>query len=112
MGVKWTNGSVKRLAIFDNNDYEQMIKDNFQRILTEIKNLVNTWVLQKLTIKGEILIVNTLLITQLMYAGTVIQLPEWIFDEYNDIITNFIWNKDPAKVKYSSMINMIDEGGL
>jgi hypothetical protein len=89
-----------------------MIKDNFESVLTKIRNLVDTWILRKLTIKGKVLIVNTLLVTQLIYICTVIQTPEWVTKEYNSMIHKFIWNGKPAKVKYNCLVNTIDEGGL
>jgi hypothetical protein len=39
-------------------------------------------------------------------------IPKNILDECKKTITNFIWNGKPPKVKYSTLINTIEEGGL
>ena len=81
-------------------------------IIKSIKNLVDTWCLRKLTLKGKIIIANTTLISQMIYAGTVLQPPKWVIEQYKTMLMNFIWNKKPAKVKYACMINIISEDGM
>ena len=61
---------------------------SFQR---DIKNLLDSWKNRKLTIFGKPCIVNTLAISKLIYAGTLLNTPD---DEFirgiNRIIFNFI----------------------
>jgi hypothetical protein len=111
-GIKWPEHSIKTLGVYINNDIERMTRENFEYILKKIKNLVDTWCLRKLTIKGKIVIVNTLLITQLIYVSTVLQPPDGVIKEFKKIITDFVWNGKPPKVKYTCLINDIEEGGL
>jgi hypothetical protein len=64
------------------------------------------------SLKGKVLVTNTLLLSQLLYLGSCMYTPRWVFDKYKQIITKFIWNNKPAKVKYSTMIAKIEDGGL
>jgi hypothetical protein len=38
--------------------------------------------------------------------------PTWVMQQYKEIITKFIWDNKPPKVKYSTMISSVSEGGL
>jgi hypothetical protein len=72
---------------------------------------------RKLTLIGKIQVVNTLIISQLLYAATVLHMPKIFIDEYNLLIKKllikkFIWNDKPPKVKYTTLINNVEEGGL
>ena len=56
--------------------------------------------------------VNTLIVPQLLYLGNVIYMPKQYIEQYQKIITKFIWNDKPPKIKYSAMINSIGNGGM
>ena len=70
------------------------------------------WALWNLTLIGKIQVVNTLVISQLIYVGSVLNMPEIYVKQCRQMIKEFIWNKKPPKVKYNSLINTIQEGGL
>ena len=112
LGVKWPKDSVKCLGIFFNSKTDKIIDDNFKPCLEKIENLLELRCLRKLTLKGKILIVNSLAISQLLYVGTVLYTPKWVIDKYNTMIKAFIWGNKPAKVKYSCLINTVERGGL
>ena len=69
------------------------MKKNGMSYQRDIKNLLDSWKNRKLTIFGKACIVNTLSISKLIYAGTLLTTPD---DEFirgiNRIIFNFIWN--------------------
>ena len=67
--------------------------------------------LRKMT-RGKIQIINTLIIPQMLYPSTVLAIPKKCIDEYNKAIIKFLWDNKPSKVKYKSLINTIDNGGL
>ena len=56
--------------------------------------------------------VNTLVVPQLLYLGSVIHMPSIYVKEYNRMIKEFIWNGKPPKVKYMALINRVEDGGL
>jgi hypothetical protein len=65
-----------------------------------------------ITLKGKILIINTMILPQMLYPCTVIHTPDWVIEKYQSIILKFIWDNKPPKIKYKSLINNIEEGGL
>jgi hypothetical protein len=110
--MKWTTESIKTLGVYINTDSNRMINDNFKPKLQKIEQLFKIWNLRKLTLKGKIIIANTLAISQLLYIASVLYTPQWVITEYKNLITKFIWNDKPPKIKYLSLINTIDNGGL
>jgi hypothetical protein len=112
LGIKWPSTPIRSLGINIQNDYAKVISENFNNSLQKIENLLKLWCLRKMTIKGKIVIINTLIISQLLYPCTVLYTPEPIISKYKKLILEFIWEKKPAKVKYSCLINSIDNGGL
>jgi hypothetical protein len=112
IGIKWPITSVKCLGIFINANTEKMVEDNFKPCIERIEQLLSLWCLRKLTLKGKVLIINSHIISQLLYVCTVLYTPKWVLKKYEELIKAFLWNKKTAKVKYKSLINTIEDGGL
>ena len=111
-GLKWTHDMVKTLGLYIGTDMQQMTNKNFTEKLDNIQNLAELWCLRKLTLKGKILVVNTLMMPIMIYPCSVIHTPAWVITKYKDINFKFIWNSKPAKVKYSTLINEEECGRL
>jgi hypothetical protein len=111
-GLKWTRDSVKSLGIYINNDYQTMVNQNFNEKLDKVESIFNLWCLRNITLKGKVVVVNNLAVSQMLYVGTVIEPPKWAITKFRDLSKQFIWNKKPPKVKYSCLISSIAEGGL
>jgi hypothetical protein len=112
LGIKWSTKSIKMLGIYINKDEDECTKDNFKERLDKIENIVKLWCLRKMTLKGKILIVNTLLITQMLYVCSVLEPPDWAIQKFKKITMDFIWNNKKPKIKYNCLINAISNGGL
>jgi hypothetical protein len=112
VGLKWPIKSIKYLGVLINNDVGKIYVENFNERLEKIARLSNQWCLRKLTLKGKVLVVNSLIMPQMLYACTVLGTPEWVLKKYNRMITDFLWDNKPAKIKYSCLINNIENGGL
>jgi hypothetical protein len=109
--LKWAKGA-NYLGIYIANNTNEATHQNFKEKIQKIKDILGMWTLRKLTLIGKIQIVNTLALSQLLYAGTVLAMPKMYITEYNKIIKEFLWNKKPPKVKYTTLIGPIEEGGL
>jgi hypothetical protein len=111
-GLKWTNNLIKSLGVYIGTDTKKRINENYSARIKKFENLLETWCLRQMTIKGKILIVNTLILPQLLYLCSIMHTPSWVIEKYNMLISKFIWNQKPPKVKNSSLINTIENGGL
>jgi hypothetical protein len=75
LGLKWTKGATY-LGIYISNDIQKATETNFQNKMQNIEDLLKMWTLRKLTLRGKVQIVNTLVISQLLYVGTVMVMPK------------------------------------
>ena len=111
LGLKWTRGAIC-LGVYISNNLKEMINKNYSERLNKVENILKLWTLRKLTLKGKVLVTNTLIIPQLIYLISVIHMPRTYIDRFKKLITDFIWDYKPAKIKYATMINKIESGGL
>jgi exonuclease III len=109
--LKWTQGATC-LGVYISNNLEEMTRTNIDTKIKKIEDLLKLWNLRKLTILGKVRIVNTLIVPQMLYLGNVIHIPKQYVTKYDQIITAFIWDNKPPKVKYKAMTNSIENGGL
>jgi hypothetical protein len=110
--IKWTNEHIKCLGVYIHKEIDKAIEHNIQEKLDKIANIIKIWSCRHLTLKGKVTIVNSLLISQMLYIASVINIPQIAINKYNKMITNFIWNDKPAKIKYTTLIAPIAQGGL
>ena len=70
------------------------------------------WCQRDLSIKGKITVLKSLALSQLLYITSEIYAPEDFIDRVDSDIRNFVWNNKPAKVKHSTMIGDVSDGGM
>ena len=86
-------------------------KLNFEETLKSISKKLHLWSWRNLTIFGGIQIVKTFAIPIFMFTAGLVCMDKDIVTETNKIIFNFIW-KEKDKVKRSSLISDVENGGL
>ena len=75
------------------------------------QKLIDNWRIRKLTIFGRVLICKTLALPKLVYAASLLPIPNGIVKRINKILFNFIWGcKD--RVRRKTVINRVRDGGL
>ena len=110
--LKWTKKSIKSLGVIISVDQDEMVKQNYTDKLLKVEHIIKVWSKRKMTLKGRILIVNSLIVPQMLYVGTVLPCPKWALDKYKLITRAFVWQNKPSKVKYLCLINKLENGGL
>ena len=110
--IKWSNHNIKCLGVYINKDLQKATQANITDKLEKIESLIKIWSCRHLTLKGKVTIVNSLLVSQMLYIASVIHIPKWAITKYNTLINNFIWDNKPPKIKYTTLIAPITQGGL
>jgi hypothetical protein len=110
--IKWTNEHIKCLGVYIYKVIDKAIEHNIREKLDKIANIIRIWSCRQLTLKGKVTIVNSLLISQMLYIASIINIPQTAINKYSKMITNFVWNDKPAKIKYTTLIAPIAQGGL
>ena len=72
-----------------------------------MKNLLATWKCRKLSIKGKVTTINTLVVSPLIYLANVIYVPPQVITEIKEIIVDFLWDGKPPKIAYNVLIQNI-----
>ena len=78
--ISWTKTNVKTLGI--HHGYDIHIDELFTTKIAKIKACLNTWKSRNLTFQGKILIIQTLVISKILYDIEIIGIPQKI-REYN-----------------------------
>lgn len=102
--MKWTNGPIKCLGVVITHDVNQMIDINFMKSQTKIENLIQLWKKYNLTLQGKVVIINSFMISQLVYQFSVLPDPSLVMLEHIEkMLFKFIWNDKPDRIKRDIM---------
>ena len=70
------------------------------------------WNTRDLSLKGKITVLKSQAIPQLLYATSVLHVPDDFIQDVEKEIIKFIWNNKVPKIKAKTMISSIENGGL
>ena len=112
---KWKifpNNSVKSLGVhFSSTKPIDNIPLNWEMKVEKIKNIIQAWKRRYLSMVGKIIIVKSMLASQMTYAASVLNLPEHVIKDVNKTLFQFVWGSN-EKVKRRTLINEYSKGGL
>ena len=110
-GLKTVKEAVKVLGIWICKDLNKCTNINFTEKIKKLETIINMWKTRNLTIRGKIIILQSLALSQVYYAASVLHVPDDIVTKINDLIFKFIWNKK-EHVKRKVIIQDLKDGGL
>jgi hypothetical protein len=110
--LDWSQTKVSTLGVvITDNDIDNYLY-NFKPKIEKLEKLLNLWKLRDLSLIGKATIVNNLALAPFLYMGNIIHIPHNVYVEVKRLITSFIWNNKPSKIKYNVLINHFEEGGI
>ena len=112
LGLNWNTGYFKCLGIWCHTNPKLMIEKNYTERLTKIKATINIWKQRKLSLKGKITVLWSMVLPQMLYVSSMLYTPKWVIDQTDKIMFDFLWSGKKPQVKKSSIIAEISEGGL
>ncbi len=80
--------------------------------MTKLKNTLQVWSQRGLTLKGKVTILNSLALSALIYVTSVIDTPDIVIKEVDNIITEFLWKGKLHKIAKNIIIQGIGDGSL
>ena len=90
-----------------------MFNLNFRDKLSHIKQVLNIWSGQSLSLKGKITIIKSLVISKIVNICSMIYVPTDFIKEVDQLLFTFLWGEGKRpKVKRSVITNDISLGGL
>ena len=85
---------------------------NYTEKLTKIKSILGCWKFRRLSLVGKIVVLKSLVASQLVYVFSPLQKNHEVIKEINKLFFNFLWNDKGDKIKRAVMINDYPNGGL
>ena len=110
-GINWPLKCVC-LGIYFSHDLSTSIKDNFEKKLLSLEKCLNISSSRDLTLYGKINIIKSVALSKKIFVSSVLSVANRFVDQVNELLSNFIWNHKPPKIKRSTMIGKIKHGGL
>ena len=111
--IKWSDGSMKILGLSVHPTLHETICKNYELALNKAENLCKIWTSRGLSLVGKVCVVNTLVASQFLYLLQVLPTPpKDIFDKYDKIIRDFIWDHGKTKIAKERLIQDYQDCGL
>ena len=110
---KWTNNEIRVLGITIMTSSSEIIASNIEPLLVKINNISEIWSKRKLTLFGKTTIINTLLVSQLIYRLSVLPTPQLTSMKLIDnTLFSFLWGGKTHKIAKNYVTNTYENAGI
>ena len=103
---------VKILGIFLGNDRKRTDHENWDAKTKVCTNILNRWKHRKLSFKGKAVVINSLMISRLVYSATILPVPTRVINAVRESIVTFIWRDKKPAIAYNVLSLPTEKGGL
>ena len=109
----WTDGPIKILGIWVLANRNEMLNRNWSDTMNKAENILRLWRRRSLTLLGNIMIINTLVLPLFVYRLAIILTPSDLqFQQYKKLILDFLWEGKKPKIANSRLTSNYIQGGL
>ena len=88
------------------------VSHNYKDKVEKARRMLGCWKFRRLSLFGKIMVLKSLVVSQLVYILGPLQTDYEAIKELNTIFYKFLWNEKGDKIKRNVMINNLPEGGL
>ena len=111
--LHWSINPIEIPGIWLHPDIEVICDINYSPLLQKVRDIIAMWRYRALTPLGRIKIINSSIISLVIYS--LLCLPtqsDKFFADFKQITTDFIWKGKGTKIRYDKILQDYDEGGL
>ena len=108
--ISWTKTNVKTLGI--HHGYEINETAVWMQKINKIKSCIQIWKTRDLSYIGKVLVIKSLLVSQIGYLSDIISVPNNVIKEIESLLWNFLWNNKQPLVNRKTMYLDCNEGGV
>ena len=112
LGFKTTKEPIKVLGVHLSYNTYKCTEENFHAKIKKMKTKLNLWLSRDLTIYGKSLLVKALGISQLVYAASMLTVPESIIKTVQENLFAFLWKNRKDKINRVVMYQPVEKGGV
>ena len=110
--LAWDDGDIRLLGLTVTENIDIHLKENVNPKIITMQNLFKVWKQRKLTLKGRITVINSLIIPLFIYPATILSLPESTLQSIEKQLYDFLWEGLKPKIAKATIEATIEEGGL
>uniref|UniRef100_A0A3B3D4V0 Reverse transcriptase domain-containing protein n=1 Tax=Oryzias melastigma TaxID=30732 RepID=A0A3B3D4V0_ORYME len=110
----WGNNIIKYLGIYIPGDLKRLYEINYTRLTSEIKADIQRWSLLPMNLYNRIDMIKMNLLPRFLYLfqSLPVNIPPKQFNEWNRMISKFIWAKLKPRIKLQTLQIGKEYGGL
>ena len=106
------NINVLGVEVMLNKDMN-LLNVNYDPIMQKVQGVLSTWNRRNLSLNGKVLIINSMVASLFTYKMLVLpEIPTRIVNQFNTMISKFIWNGRVPKIVLSTLQLNREDGGL
>ncbi len=109
-GFDFSNPSLKILGIYFGD--AESATNSWNSRIDKLDRKLDSWRYRNLSLRGKILIVNSLALSGLIFLASILSIPQVFVTKINKIIFKFIWSDKNELVKQSLIYQPVERGGL
>ena len=110
--LKWAKDKVRSLGVWISTNSTISMNKNYSEKLEKIRSCLSCWEYRRLSLLGEIVVLKSLIASQIVYILSPLPTNQQVLDEINNIFYKFLWDGKGDKIKRSIMISDYGNGGL
>lgn len=111
-GIDFPKTAIKSLGVYFGKNKRECLQLNWDSLLEDIQNLLNSWKKRNLTYFGKITVIKTLAISKCNHLLQNINTPNEILTKLDRLFFKFLWNDKNDKVKRIQLKQPYENGGL
>ena len=106
------NINVLGVEVMLNKDMN-LLNVNYDPIMQKVQGVLSTWSRRNLSLNGKVLIINSMVASLFTFKMLVLpEIPTRIVNQFNTMISKFIWNGRVPKIVLSTLQLNREDGGL
>ena len=117
--ITWKLGKGSILKIlginFCNSKSASEVKENWESKIDSMKSIINSWSKRNVSVKGRVVLIKSLIISQITHLLMVFPAPSNIIQQINSLVLKFLWQgvgKGKEKLKRKLLTQDYEWGGL
>ena len=103
--ISWPSHKVKALGVWLSTIREEAITLNYEEKKETISKTIENWQFRRLMLLGKIVVIKSLLASQLVYIMSPLPTPSEHLKDINNLLYQFLWDGKRDKIKCVEMIN-------
>ena len=103
---------IEILGVFLGKDRSIIENKNWVDRTDACVNILKRWKTRNLSFHGKALVINSLVISRLVYHASIIPVPQWVIDAIQKGINTFLWSDKKPAIAFEVLSLPKEKGGL